>query len=122
MKGSGVGYSKDLPRALMYGGFTAATLGHEVTHGFDNRGSLFDENGKYRNWWDQKSRAEYEKKTQCMIHQYNSFVFSSNGKNYTANGQNTIGENIADNGGIKIGYRQVKNVGVYNKFSASEPF
>jgi len=105
MKGSGVGYSKDLPRALLYGGFTASTLGHELTHGFDNRGSQFDEDGEYRNWWDSKSRAEYVKKTQCMINQYNSFVFSIDGKNYTANGQNTLGENIADNGGIKIGYR-----------------
>jgi len=105
MKGSGVGYSKDLPRALLYGGFTSSTLGHELTHGFDDSGSRFDENGEYRNWWDQKSKAEYEKKTQCMINQYDSFVFSIDGQNYTANGQNTLGENIADNGGIKIGYR-----------------
>merc|ERR1712013_448324 len=105
MKGAGIGYSKDLPRALMYGGFTACVLGHELTHGFDNRGSQYDENGEYRNWWDQKSKAEYEKKTRCMINQYNNFVFRVNGTNYTANGLYTLGENIADNGGIKIGYR-----------------
>ena len=110
MKGSGVGYSKDLPRALMYGGFTASTLGHELTHGFDDYGSQYDENGTYRNWWDPKSKAEYEKKTQCMIDQYNNFVFSIEGENYNISGRNTLGENIADNGGIKIGYRSVQNL------------
>ena len=105
MKGSGVGYSKDLPRALMYGGFTASTLGHELTHGFDDSGSRYDENGEERNWWDHESKAEYEKKTLCMVNQYNSFVFNIGEENYTVNGQNTLGENIADNGGIKIGYR-----------------
>ena len=105
MKGSGVGYSHDLPRALMYGGFTSSTLGHELTHGFDNRGSNFDGHGNWRNWWDDKSKEEFEKKTECMVDQYNNFVFSVDGKNYTANGTNTIGENIADNGGVKIGYR-----------------
>ena len=89
----------------MYGGFTSSTLGHELTHGFDNRGSDFDGHGNERNWWDDKSKEEFEKKTECMVDQYNNFVFSVDEKNYTANGMNTIGENIADNGGVKIGYR-----------------
>ena len=91
MKGSGVGYSKDLPRALMYGGFTSI-LGHELTHGFDNSGRKFDENGQYRNWWDQQSMEEYEKKTGCMVEQYDSFTFSINGTNHTADGNATLGE------------------------------
>ena len=89
----------------MYGGFTSSTLGHELTHGFDNFGREFDEDGHYRDWWDEQSKKEYNEKIQCMIEQYNEFTFNIDGRNYTVNGENTIGENIADNGGIKIGYR-----------------
>ena len=105
-KGSGIGFSKNLPRALVYGGFTSSTLGHELTHGFDDSGSEYDENGLHRNWWDPKSKEEYNKKTECMVEQYSKYTFNVGGENYNINGANTIGENIADNGGIKIGYRQ----------------
>ena len=102
---SGIGYSKDLSRALIYGGFAALALGHELTHGFDNNGNLYDEDGNYRNWWDPQSRQEFDDKTSCMVDQYNKFVFGINGTNHTVNGRNTINENIADNGGIKIAYK-----------------
>merc|ERR1740137_387157 len=51
------------------------------------------------------SQMEYEKKIECMIEQYNNFTIDVNGTKYNINGNDTIGENIADNGGIKIGYR-----------------
>ena len=105
IKGSGIGYSKDLPRALMYGGFISSTLGHELTHGFDNEGRKYDKDGDIRDWWDEQSKKEFDEKTKCMVEQYNDFTFNINGTNYTVNGGNTIGENTADNGGIKIGYR-----------------
>ena len=89
----------------MYGGFTSSTLGHELTHGFDNRGRKYDQDGNERDWWDEKSEKEFDVKIKCMVDQYNEFTFNINGTKHTVNGNNTIGENIADNGGIKIGYR-----------------
>ena len=89
----------------MYGGLTASTLGHELVHGFDFSGIGYDGDGNLRNWWDLESKKKYYEKTRCMVDQYNEFVFSINGTNHTVNGRDTIDENIADNGGIKIAYR-----------------
>ena len=104
-KGTGVGFSEDLPRAFLYGGFVASTLGHELIHGFDNIGSEYDENGKTRNWWDPKSKEEFEKKADCMIRQYNNFSFNVDGEIFNVNGTATLVENISDNNGVQIGYR-----------------
>ena len=79
----------------MYGRFSASTLGHELMHGF----------GGIPNWRDQKSLKEYEKKADCVVKQYNSFIFNIDGTNYTTNGTSSLRENLADNDGIKIGYR-----------------
>ena len=105
IKGKGIGYSRDLPRALMYGGFTASTLGHELTHGFDATGIKYDEKGEQRNWWDSDSKEAYEKKTECMVDQYNNFTIYINGTKKNTDGKKPLRENISDNGGVKIGYR-----------------
>jgi len=104
-KGTGIGFSKSLPRALVYGGFVASTLGHELMHGFDKGGIDYDENGLENNWWDPKSREEFTKRVECMKQQYTNFTFNVGYKTYRVNGSNTINENIADNGGVKISYR-----------------
>jgi len=102
--GNLIGLPKNWPKSLVYGGFTSI-VGHELTHGFDTEGSQYDENGVKRNWWDPESKEEYDKRTECMVNQYNNFTFNVDGKTYKANGTRTIGENIADNGGVNIAYR-----------------
>ncbi len=57
---------------MNYGGL-GVVLGHELTHGFDDYGSKYDEFGNLNNWWDEKSAAQYEKRTDCMVDQYNSY-------------------------------------------------
>ena len=108
-KGKGIGLSNDLPRSLVFGGFTGI-LGHELTHGFDSEGRQYDENGKIEDRWDAKSREEFNKKIDCIVEQYDNFAFNIDGKTYKVNGTATIDENIADNGGLNIAYR-------YNKFN-----
>ncbi|XP_015766306.1 PREDICTED: endothelin-converting enzyme 1-like [Acropora digitifera] len=92
-------YKKIYPKYLNYGSL-AMVIGHEITHGFDNSGRLFDKNGNYRNWWSTSSTNAFRSKAQCLIKQYGSYEVY--GK--YINGGQTLNENIADNGGIKLAY------------------
>ena len=87
-------------------------VGHEITHGFDNNGRLFNGFGNYTDWWTADSLAEFDKRTECMIAQYSGY--KNEYGDYT-NGTLTLGENIADNGGIHVAYRS------YEKLKASDP-
>ena len=80
-------------------GATGATIGHEMTHGFDDSGSQYDELGNLKNWWSDKSAQIYKEKAQCLIKQYSTYT-TSDGTHL--NGELSIGENIADLGGLKI--------------------
>lgn len=91
-------YHKFFPKALNYGGI-GVVIGHEITHGFDDKGKQFDAQGNINQWWDSDSSTSFKKKAQCIIDQYSEFSVSEVGVNL--NGMNTQGENIADNGGIK---------------------
>lgn len=84
--------------AVNYGGI-GAVIGHEIGHGFDDSGSTFDGDGVLRNWWTDKDRAEFEKRTRQLISQYNEFEALDD---LTVNGAYTLGENIGDLGGISI--------------------
>ena len=79
-------------------------IGHEVTHGFDDVGRQFDEEGNLVDWWHPETEKRYLKRAQCMINQYGSYSMPQV-PGIKVNGRNTIGENIADNGGIKEAYR-----------------
>ena len=92
-------FQKDLPSAINYGAI-GSVIGHEMTHGFDNQGREFDADGNMHLWWTNSSLTKFEENSQCFIKQYSNFIL--NGQN--ENGQRTLGENIADNGGIKIAY------------------
>ncbi|GLE01833.1 hypothetical protein PINS_up010671 [Pythium insidiosum] len=86
-------------------GAIGAVVGHELTHGFDTRGRTFDGDGNLRNWWSAQTTAEFEARAQCLKQQYSKFAVSN--ENGTAvlghvNGNQTIGENIADNGGVSL--------------------
>jgi membrane metallo-endopeptidase-like protein 1 len=95
-------YHKDLPWYSNYGGIGMA-IGHEITHGFDNNGRQYDKDGNFKQWWTQKSIDNFKEKAQCIIDQYSDYVMPENGRNL--NGQQTQGENIADNGGVRESYK-----------------
>ena len=83
-----------------YGGI-GVVIGHELTHGFDDQGAQFDAQGNMVNWWTPEDKAAFEALTQGLVDQY-SAVEVLPGLN--ANGQYTLGENIADQGGLRIAY------------------
>lgn len=85
--------------AVNYGAI-GAVIGHEIGHGFDDQGSTFDGDGKLRNWWTDADRAEFKKRTDKLVAQYNEFAPFEDLK---VNGEFTLGENIGDLGGISIG-------------------
>jgi len=90
--------------AVNYGAI-GAVIGHEIGHGFDNRGSTFDGDGALRNWWTDEDRAEYDKRTGALVAQYDAFkVFDD----LNVNGTFTLGENIGDLGGLHIGLKAYK--------------
>jgi len=91
-------------------------VGHEITHGFDNMGKHFDGDGEYRSWWSNSTDKLYEEKIQCFAQQYSSFDLPDS--NESINGNLTLGENIADNGGIKEAFRAYQN---YIKGRRKEP-
>jgi predicted metalloendopeptidase len=84
--------------AVNYGGI-GVVIGHELTHGFDDQGSKFDAQGNLRNWWTDKDRLEFEQRTTCIADQYSSFVAVDD---LRLNGRLTLGENTADNGGLRV--------------------
>ena len=85
--------------AVNYGAI-GAVIGHEIGHGFDDKGSTFDGNGVLRDWWTDDDRAEFEKRTGALIAQYDAFKPF---EDLAVNGEFTQGENIGDLGGITIG-------------------
>ncbi|KAG1679346.1 Neprilysin-1 [Nymphon striatum] len=92
--------------ALNYGSM-GSVIGHEIIHGLDDRGSNFDNVGILRNWWQNETMGNYKKNAKCFQNQYEEIV--DPGTNLKLNGLNTLGENIADNGGVRQAYR-VKNI------------
>lgn len=87
--------------AVNYGGI-GAVIGHEISHGFDDQGSQFDEVGNLRNWWTEADHKNFAKKTKALVAQYSAY---SPVKGYNVNGELTLGENIADNSGLAIAYK-----------------
>jgi len=85
--------------AVNYGAI-GAVIGHELGHGFDDKGSTFDGDGALRNWWTDADRAEFEKRTDKLVAQYDEFTPLDD---LSVNGEFTLGENIGDLGGISIG-------------------
>ncbi|KLJ07540.1 hypothetical protein EMPG_16993 [Blastomyces silverae] len=101
-------YNPSVPNYLTYGAF-GAVGGHELTHAFDNTGRNFDEHGNKTNWWDEKTEKEFADRAKCFIKQYSNFtVTGPDGKVLHVKGEETLGENIADAGGLKAAYRAWK--------------
>ncbi|WP_439534474.1 M13 family metallopeptidase [Polymorphobacter sp.] len=82
-------------------GSIAAVIGHEIGHGFDDQGSRSDGDGKLRDWWSARSRAEFEKRTAGLVDQFNQYDALPGLK---INGRQNLGENIGDLGGLSVAY------------------
>jgi predicted metalloendopeptidase len=81
-------------------GSIGSVIGHEITHGYDDQGSKYNYEGKLINWWDNESMDKYKNLAQNIIDQYDQYKIDDN----NVNGKLTVGENIADIGGVKISY------------------
>ncbi len=97
------GATRDI--AVNYGGI-GAVIGHELTHGFDDQGSKFAGDGNLTNWWTEQDKAEFEKRTACLKDEYAKF---SPVEGVFLKGDLTLGENTADNGGVKLAYMALQN-------------
>ncbi len=93
-------FSEEYEDAVNYARM-GAVIGHELTHGFDDQGAQFDAEGRMQNWWTEEDKAKFDAKTQKLIDQYNSFEVL---EGVFVNGELTLGENIADLGGLTIAY------------------
>ncbi|MBZ3882460.1 Membrane metallo-endopeptidase-like 1, partial [Sciurus carolinensis] len=127
-------FSKEQPQALNFGGI-GMVIGHEITHGFDDNGRNFDKNGNMLDWWSNFSAWHFRKQSECMIYQYSNYTWDlADSQNVSmppvpqrpcartrpqrqgpgctppafcaqVNGYSTLGENIADNGGVRQAYK-----------------
>lgn len=91
--------------AVLYGIIGGSTFGHEITHGFDDQGSLYDENGNLTDWWTKEDREKFVSKTKLIVEQFNNYKVLDS---MHVRGENTQGENIADLGGVIMGYEAFK--------------
>ena len=93
-------YDNQADDAMNFGGI-GAVVGHELTHGFDDQGRQFDPQGNLNDWWTKEDADEFKKRTKCVVDQYSSFTAIDDVK---VNGELTLGENVADNGGMRVAY------------------
>jgi putative endopeptidase len=91
-------YRADRDAAVNYGA-VGAVVGHELTHGFDDQGRKFDGDGNLRNWWTGADEKNYQAKSSCIADQYSQYVVAGDTH---INGRLTLGENTADNGGVRL--------------------
>lgn len=100
------GFEGQLPDdAVLYGIIGGSTFGHEITHGFDDQGSLYDEKGNLTDWWTKEDREKFVAKTKLIVEQFNNYKVLDS---MHVRGENTQGENIADLGGVIMGYEAFK--------------
>ena len=92
--------------AVNFGGI-GVVIGHEMTHGFDDQGSQFDPQGNVRSWWTPEDRKKFDERTDCEVKEYGGFEVAPDQK---LNGKLTLGENTADNGGLRIAYQALMEV------------
>jgi putative endopeptidase len=90
----------DADDAVNYGAI-GAVIGHEITHGFDDQGSHFDAGGQLRDWWTEADRTEFMRRAQVLVDQFDEYAVVDD---LHVNGRLTLGENIADFGGLKIAH------------------
>ena len=105
------GYERKLADdAILYSVIGGSTFGHEITHGFDDQGSKYDELGNLNNWWTADDSTKFYTKTQLIVKQFNNYIAVDS---LHINGELTQGENIADLGGIMMGFEAFKKTAQY---------
>ncbi len=98
-------YNSDADDAVNYGAI-GVVISHEMTHGFDDQGRLFDKDGNMNNWWTDEDAEAFKAKAQGLVDQFNQIEIQPG---LMANGAATLGENIADQGGLRIAYTALQN-------------
>jgi putative endopeptidase len=98
--------------AIIYGYAAASTIGHELTHGFDDEGRQFDADGNLSNWWTSQDSANFSRKAKLLEEQFSNYIILDS---LHVNGKASLGENIADLGGIVIGLDAFKKTDQYKK-------
>ncbi|GFS77769.1 endothelin-converting enzyme homolog [Trichonephila clavipes] len=93
-------YDVNYPKSINFGAM-GSVMGHEITHAFDDSGRLYDKHGNLNQWWKNSTIQNFEKRSQCFIDQYSSYEVAGT----KLNGKITLGENLADNGGLKVAYQ-----------------
>ncbi len=107
------GYSdEELDDALVYGYTAASTIGHEITHGFDDQGRQYDEKGNLNCWWSATDSTQFAIRSLKLVEQFNKMIPIDT---MHINGKATLGENLADLGGILIGLDAFKQTETYKK-------
>jgi len=99
-------YDPKVDNAVNFGAI-GAVIGHELTHGFDDQGSQFDAEGNLRDWWTPKDREQFDKLEACFVNEYDGFVAVDD---LHLRGKLTLGENTADNGGLRIAHMALLDV------------
>lgn len=103
---------EELDDALVYGYAGASTIGHEITHGFDDEGRQFDDKGNLKNWWSKTDEEQFTARAEVLVQQFNKMTPVDT---MHINGRATLGENLADLGGILIGLDAFKQTETYKK-------
>jgi putative endopeptidase len=104
-------YSQSIDDAVNYGAI-GVVIGHELTHGFDDQGRKFDADGNLKDWWTPEDGKAFEERASCTADEYSGFVTvkDEKGGDIKLNGRLTLGENTADNGGLKLAYMALMNI------------
>ncbi len=98
--------------AIVYAYAGGTTIGHEITHGFDDEGRQFDEHGNLENWWTPRDEEEFKRRAQGIVRQFDAYIATGD---LHVNGAATAGENIADLGGIVLGWEAFQKTEEYRK-------
>ncbi len=114
--------------AILYAIIGGSTIGHEVTHGFDDNGRLYDEVGNLKSWWSAEDGKKFEERSKLLSLQYSAYTVKSDTQTLHVRGDATLGENIADLGGAVMGFeafmktQQAKEGKKINGFSPEQRY
>ena len=103
---------EELDDAVVYGNGGGSTIGHEITHGFDDQGRQYDAKGNLASWWTDADEKEFNKRAKVMVEQFSNYEPLPG---YKINGEATLGENIADLGGVLLGLEAFKQTNQYKE-------
>jgi endothelin-converting enzyme/putative endopeptidase len=117
-------FNKGADEAVNFGA-AGAVVGHELTHGFDDQGRRFDAGGNMREWWTPADGKSFEERATCVANQYGNYTAVADVK---VNGRLTLGENVADNGGVRLAWMalmemlKTKRLGTADDFTPEQRF